>query len=959
MCFLLIVYLDFLEMKKYISSFLIAFYLITGASIHASMKKEELEEEINREKFVALLKRVNHLSEEPESEKKPDFKVTKELQAAEKKIFSYYLYRSLKSCDKKEHRKLQSSMYVHLSKIFDYYLNYQRVKEGFTNEILHHSLFEWNLHFGLLEEVWDGFFKEFKRFDDLKKEFYSAVLKGGYRDFSEDYVQGYLALLLNQGATTLTDEDCKRIFNIYELSSNNRGILRFLKEGSEEYPELDFFKRKEILKKSAFAAHKADRFEDVIFSFGKALKAGHTLTFTDGVFLGNAYQRLGQTKNAAQSYISYFLLPEDKQEGCGYLSSFRDKFYEKTSKKELLFSMLDTLLKVRDPKLRLQIIEQYCDIEVSSEFSLDSEEEKALIKRKLELLKKMTVDPEESRKLAREYAEKEDYEKAISVYKTQKSRRRRDNLKKTYFELSRADHRFLADCCLQLNKLKKAARHYYALKQYQDVIDLYEKEMSKKPSFGDTLKDRVLLANCYFKKGKNLKAAENYLRLLEIMDKEPGEDFKILKLDADVVGIFHKFYNISQYLSNESVLFMLEAFSSVQDPGLVEKINACQETIEMALSEYLRKKFPNLSEKKRGEIFRGLYYTAQTKNTKVRQKGRRGNRGLKNKRNRRGNQIQKKQLVQKEKKQFRADKLRAFFRKAFAAEKLKNIEEIQKEAAKVNLMTLSGMVKRYNLEETKTLKKIKNFQMEIRELSEKTKALIPDQRTNISKEVVLEVRENYEALEMKIAELNALKKDINDRIVQVIQARHNAMKTKSLPENSEFTCVVPKNENFKKETMDKIRVKEERSDEKLIRKEQKKVKKKRLFRYEEEVEKVESVSTSSLSSEEEEEEPLGISSFRKNAAGKEARDVFVNKGDIPQSKYSGPKAYKLLTYLNETSELDAEFKEKIGGGSNLEKLKGDREGQWSLRINQKYRICFEWNKTEGACNVEIVDYHKG
>lgn len=40
----------------------------------------------------------------------------------------------------------------------------------------------------------------------------------------------------------------------------------------------------------------------------------------------------------------------------------------------------------------------------------------------------------------------------------------------------------------------------------------------------------------------------------------------------------------------------------------------------------------------------------------------------------------------------------------------------------------------------------------------------------------------------------------------------------------------------------------------------------------------------------------------------------------------------------------------------LERLKGDREGQYSIRINDKWRICFEWQK--GNCyNVEIVDYH--
>ena len=43
-------------------------------------------------------------------------------------------------------------------------------------------------------------------------------------------------------------------------------------------------------------------------------------------------------------------------------------------------------------------------------------------------------------------------------------------------------------------------------------------------------------------------------------------------------------------------------------------------------------------------------------------------------------------------------------------------------------------------------------------------------------------------------------------------------------------------------------------------------------------------------------------------------------------------------------------------GNRLEALKGDRAGQWSIRINQQWRICFAWTD-EGPEAVEIVDYH--
>ncbi|MBE3144905.1 MAG: type II toxin-antitoxin system RelE/ParE family toxin [Planctomycetes bacterium] len=47
---------------------------------------------------------------------------------------------------------------------------------------------------------------------------------------------------------------------------------------------------------------------------------------------------------------------------------------------------------------------------------------------------------------------------------------------------------------------------------------------------------------------------------------------------------------------------------------------------------------------------------------------------------------------------------------------------------------------------------------------------------------------------------------------------------------------------------------------------------------------------------------------------------------------------------------------RIPPGNRLESLLGDREGQHSIRINQRYRICFKWT-AEGPSNVEIVDYH--
>lgn len=47
---------------------------------------------------------------------------------------------------------------------------------------------------------------------------------------------------------------------------------------------------------------------------------------------------------------------------------------------------------------------------------------------------------------------------------------------------------------------------------------------------------------------------------------------------------------------------------------------------------------------------------------------------------------------------------------------------------------------------------------------------------------------------------------------------------------------------------------------------------------------------------------------------------------------------------------------KTPQGNRLEKLKGDRSGQFSIRVNDQYRICFTW--TEEPENVELIDYHR-
>lgn len=65
------------------------------------------------------------------------------------------------------------------------------------------------------------------------------------------------------------------------------------------------------------------------------------------------------------------------------------------------------------------------------------------------------------------------------------------------------------------------------------------------------------------------------------------------------------------------------------------------------------------------------------------------------------------------------------------------------------------------------------------------------------------------------------------------------------------------------------------------------------------------------------------------------------------------RALVKLTLINRAQTIDDL---RIPAGNRLEALKGNRSGGYSVRINDQWRICFNW-RDGGAYNVEIVDYH--
>jgi proteic killer suppression protein len=67
-----------------------------------------------------------------------------------------------------------------------------------------------------------------------------------------------------------------------------------------------------------------------------------------------------------------------------------------------------------------------------------------------------------------------------------------------------------------------------------------------------------------------------------------------------------------------------------------------------------------------------------------------------------------------------------------------------------------------------------------------------------------------------------------------------------------------------------------------------------------------------------------------------------------------PVARRKLTQLNRVRTLE---ELSIPPGNRLERLRGDRAGRHSIRINDQYRVCFNWGDDGHAGEVQVTDYH--
>jgi len=81
--------------------------------------------------------------------------------------------------------------------------------------------------------------------------------------------------------------------------------------------------------------------------------------------------------------------------------------------------------------------------------------------------------------------------------------------------------------------------------------------------------------------------------------------------------------------------------------------------------------------------------------------------------------------------------------------------------------------------------------------------------------------------------------------------------------------------------------------------------------------------------------------------------VFVGKRVRRWGPELTRQAQRKLAMLNRAGSLDDL---RVPPGNRLEALSGDRDGQCSIRINDQWRLCFEWREGQ-AWNVTIIDYH--
>lgn len=91
--------------------------------------------------------------------------------------------------------------------------------------------------------------------------------------------------------------------------------------------------------------------------------------------------------------------------------------------------------------------------------------------------------------------------------------------------------------------------------------------------------------------------------------------------------------------------------------------------------------------------------------------------------------------------------------------------------------------------------------------------------------------------------------------------------------------------------------------------------------------------------------------------GKGTEDIFNGENTKNARKICPESLWRVAARkLDQLDSVSSLVELQIPPGNHLEALSGNREGQYSIRINEQYRICFVWTE-KGPDSVEICDYH--
>lgn len=92
----------------------------------------------------------------------------------------------------------------------------------------------------------------------------------------------------------------------------------------------------------------------------------------------------------------------------------------------------------------------------------------------------------------------------------------------------------------------------------------------------------------------------------------------------------------------------------------------------------------------------------------------------------------------------------------------------------------------------------------------------------------------------------------------------------------------------------------------------------------------------------------------RNFKDKDAKAIFERNRIKKFPAALAQRAFEKLIMLDAAERIDDL---RLPPGNRLEALGGERKGQWSIRINDQWRICFRWENANAA-DVEICDYHR-